>query len=97
MFVSPCSHFQQKRKQCYALLRETVNRFLFMGCVTRPGNDPLFDKPSEPIGQDIRCDTFHRLGQELVEMPPINENDVADDEQCPLIANHFDRLVDYAF
>ena len=30
-------------------------------------------------------------------MPSINENDVADDEQSPLIAEHFDRLVDDAF
>jgi hypothetical protein len=30
-------------------------------------------------------------------MPSINENDVADDQQGPLIAKHFERLVDDAF
>jgi hypothetical protein len=95
--VSPCSHFQQKRNQRYAFLREAINRFLFMGRVIGPGDDLLLDKPSQPVGQDIRCDAFHRLGQEFAEMPSINENDVADDEQSPLIAEHFDRLVDNAF
>lgn len=68
-----------------------------MGRVTRPGNDPLLDKPSKSVGEDIRCDAFHRLGQEFAEMPSINENDVADDKQSPLIAKRFDRLVDDAF
>lgn len=30
-------------------------------------------------------------------MPSIDENDVADDEQSPLVAKHFERLVDDAF
>ena len=97
ILVSPCSHFQQKRNQCYAFLRKAINRFLFMGRVIGPGNDPLLDKPSKSVGQDIRCDAFHRFGQEFAEMPSINEHDVADDEQSPLIAEHFDRLVDDAF
>jgi hypothetical protein len=68
-----------------------------MGRVIGPGNDPLLDKSSKSVGQDIRCDAFHRFGQEFAEMPSINENDVADDEQGPLIAKDFDRLVDDAF
>lgn len=68
-----------------------------MGRVIGPGNDPLLDKASKPVGQDIRRDAFHRLGQEFAEMPSINENDVAEDEQSPLIAKHFDRLVDDTF
>lgn len=95
--MSPCSHFQQKRKQGYAFFRKAVNRFLFMGRVTRPGNDSLLDKPSKSVGQDIRCDAFHGLGQEFAEMPSIHENDVADDEQSPLIAKQFHGLVDDAF
>lgn len=68
-----------------------------MGSVSRPSNDPLLDEPSQPVGQDIRCDAFHRFGQEFTEMPSINENDVADDEQGPLIAKHFYGLVNDAF
>jgi len=97
ILVSPRSHLQQKRNQGYAFLRQAVNRFLFMGRVSGPGDDPLLDEPAEPVGEDIRCDAFHRLGQEFAEVPSINENDVADDEQSPLIAKHFDRLVDDAF
>jgi hypothetical protein len=97
ILVSPCCHFQQKRNQCDASLRQAVYRFLFMGRVIGPGNDPLLDEPSQSVGQDIRCDAFHRLGQEFAEMPSINKNDVPDDEQSPLIAKHFDCLVDDAF
>jgi hypothetical protein len=97
ILVSPCSHFQQNRNQCYAFLRQAINRFLFVGRVSGPGNDPLLDKPAESVGEDIRCDAFHRLGQEFAEVPSINKNDVSDDEQSPLIAKQFDRLVDDAF
>lgn len=97
ILVSPRNHFQQKRKQGYALFGEAVNRFLFMGRIARPGNDPLLDKPPQPVGQDIRCDAFHRLGEEFAEMPSIHEKDVAEDEQGPLIAKQFDGLVDDAF
>lgn len=68
-----------------------------MGWVIGLGNDPLLDKLSKSVGKDIRCDTFQRLGEEFAEMPSIDENDVADDEQSPLIAKHFERLVDDAF
>ena len=68
-----------------------------MGRVIGPGNDPLLDKPSQSVGQDIRCDAFHRLGQKFAEMPAIHESDVANNEQSPLIAKQFNRLVDDAF
>ncbi|GLQ89015.1 hypothetical protein GCM10007898_25870 [Dyella flagellata] len=61
------------------------------------GNDPLLDKLSKSVGKDIGCDTLQGLGQEFAEMPSIHEDDVADDEQGPLIAKHFERLVDDAF
>ena len=68
-----------------------------MGPVIGLGNDPLLDELSKSVGKDIRCDTLYRFGQKFAEMPSINENDVADDEQGPLIAKHFQRLVDDAF
>ena len=95
--MSPCSHFQQKRKQFYAFLGKAINRFLFMGRIVGPANDPFLDKPSQPVGQDIRCDAFHRLGQEFAEMPSIHEKDVTKDNQSPLIAKQFDSLVNDAF
>jgi len=97
ILVSPGSHFQQEGNQCDAFLGKAVNRFLLMRRVVRLGNDPLLDQPAQPVGQDIRRDAFHRLGEEFAEMPPIHENDVADDEQSPLIAEHFHCLVDDAF
>jgi hypothetical protein len=64
--------------------------------VIRLDDDPLLDKPLKAIGQHIRRNPFQRLGQELTKMPPVHENDVADDEQTPFIAKHFDHLVDNA-
>jgi len=49
------------------------------------------------IGQNIRRDPFHGLGQELAKMPSVHENDVADNQQTSFIAKHFDGLVDNAF
>jgi hypothetical protein len=67
-----------------------------MAGVIRLDDDPLLDKPLKTIGQHIRRNPFHRLGQELAKMPSVHENDVADDEQTPFIAKHFDHSVDNA-
>jgi hypothetical protein len=64
--------------------------------VGRLDYDPLLDKPLETIGQNIRRNPFQRLGQELAKMPSVHENDVAEDEQTPLIAKNFDRSVNKA-
>jgi hypothetical protein len=56
----------------------------------------LLDKPLKTIGQNIRRNPFHGLGQELAKMPAVHENDVADNEQTPLVAKYLDREVDNA-
>jgi hypothetical protein len=56
----------------------------------------LLDKPLKTIGQNVRRNPFHRLCQELAKMPSVHENDVADDEQTPLVAKYLDRQVDNA-
>jgi hypothetical protein len=67
-----------------------------MAGVPRLDDDPLLDKPLKTIGQNIRRNPFHRFGQELAKMPSVHENDVADDEQTPLVAKYLDRQVDNA-
>jgi hypothetical protein len=67
-----------------------------MAGVIRFDDDPLLDKPLQAIGQHIRRNPFQRLCQEFAKMPPVHENDVADDEQTPFIAEHFDHSVDNA-
>jgi hypothetical protein len=64
-----------------------------MAGIMRLDDDPLLDEPLQTIGQNIRGNPFWRLGKELAKIPPVHEHDVADDEQTPLIANHFDRQV----
>jgi hypothetical protein len=67
-----------------------------MAGVLRLDDDPLLDEPLETIGQNIRRNPLHRVGQELAKMPSVHENDVADDEQAPLVAKYLDRPVDNA-
>src|SRR5579863_4067694 len=94
--MPPCNYLHQKREQFDAFFGETVNGFLFMAGVLRLDDDPLLDKPLKTIGQNIRRDPFHRVGQKFAKMPPVHENDVADDEQTPLVAEYLDREIDNA-
>jgi hypothetical protein len=56
----------------------------------------LLDKPLKTISQNIRRNPFHRVGQKFAKMPSVHENDVAYDEQTPLVAKYLDRQVDDA-
>ncbi|MGD0180168.1 MAG: hypothetical protein ABSC15_10160 [Terriglobales bacterium] len=67
-----------------------------MASVLRLDDDPLLNQPLKTIGQNIRRNPFHRVGQEFAKMPSVHENDVADHEQTPLVAKYFDRQVDNA-
>src|ERR1700683_2177316 len=96
VLVPPRNYLHQKREQFDASFGETVNGFLFMAGVLRLDEDPLLDKPLKTIGQNIRRNPFYRLSQELAKMPSVHENDVADDEQTPLVAKYLDRQIDNA-
>jgi hypothetical protein len=67
-----------------------------MAFVLRLDDNSLLDEPLKTIGQNIRGNPFHRLGQDLAKMPSVHENDVADDEQTPLVAKYLDRQIDNA-
>ncbi|HKD84471.1 MAG TPA: hypothetical protein VKB58_06965 [Terriglobales bacterium] len=92
--VSPLNHLHQKRQQSNASFGKTVDGFLFMAGIVRLDDDALLDQSLKTISQNIRRNPFRRLGQEFAKMPAILENDVADDEQAPLIAKHLDHQVD---
>lgn len=94
--MTPRNHLHQKREQFDASFGETVNGFLFMTGILRLDEDPLLDKPLKTIGQNIRRNPFHRIRQEFAKMPSVHENDVADDEQTPLVAKYLDRQIDNA-
>src|SRR5579871_2483928 len=94
--VPPCNHLHQKREQLDASFGQTVNGFLFMAGVLRLDDDPLLDEPLKTIGENIRRNPLLRLGQELAKMPAVQENDVADNEQTPLVAKDLDHQVDNA-
>jgi hypothetical protein len=60
-------------------------------------DDALLDQPLKTVGENIRGNPFHRLGQELAKIPPVHENDIAEDEQTPFIAEHLDHQVEHAY
>ena len=50
-----------------------------------PPGEGYDDERGEPVGQDVRRDPLG-AGEELTEVPGANEDDVAQDEQCPVVA-----------
>jgi hypothetical protein len=97
VLLPPCGHFHQEGEQVNAFFRKTVYGFLFVPGIMRLEDDSLFDELLQTIGQNIRRNPLHRVGQELAKMPSVHKNDVADNEQTPLIAKYLDCSVDKAF
>ncbi len=57
---------------------------------------PLLEQGLQPVGENVGGDAFLGLGQQLAKMPPVAEHHVADDEQAPFVAEHFQREIDRA-
>ena len=49
-------------------------------------DNSLLDQSLKTVGQDIRRNPFDGIGQELAKMSSVHEDDVANDEQTPLVA-----------
>ncbi len=79
IFESPRRHLRQNRQQLDPLLGETVDTLLLMAGIVCLGEDALLQQRLQPIGQDVRRDALIGLGQQFTEMPPVAEDDVADD------------------
>ena len=94
--LPPCGQFHQEREQVNTFFRKTVYGFLFVIGIMGLEDDSLFDELLQTIGQNIRRNPLDRVGQELAKMPSVHKNDVADDEQTPLIAKYLDCPVDKA-
>src|SRR6185436_16074363 len=60
------------------------------------GDDLFVEQGLQPVGENVGGDAFLRFGQELAKMPPVAEHHVADDEQAPFVAEHFQREIDRA-
>jgi hypothetical protein len=63
--------------------------------IAAAGEQTCLDERSEPVGQHVGGDALFRA-QQLPEAPRAAENDVAQDQQTPSIAQQFERQIDRA-
>jgi hypothetical protein len=62
----------------------------------RPGWQAVGDQPPEAVGEDVRGDCLFGAFLQDVEVPPVAEHDIAQDQQRPAVADHLHRGVDRA-
>ncbi|MCY1223151.1 hypothetical protein D9M72_352630 [compost metagenome] len=91
----PGAELGHDRHQRDRHLRETVDRLLLVRGVVRLGQHALLDQHLQPIRQDVGRDSL--LGtQQFPEVPFTAEDHVANDQQAPFVAEHFERKIDRA-
>jgi hypothetical protein len=61
-----------------------------------PREDALLDERPEPVSEDVGGDALFRPRQEVTEVSPVAKDDVANDQQTPFVADHFQRQIDRA-
>src|SRR5437899_1390938 len=93
VFVAPLAKRGQRDVQVETLLRQLVLVPLRALAVEDPLQHALVDQPVEPVGQDVTGDSQALL--EFVEAVQ-TEQDVADDQQRPALADNLERSRDRA-
>src|SRR5713226_1498560 len=96
IFESPARHLRQNRQQFDALFGQRIDSLLLVAGVVGPCDDALLEQRLQPIGEDVGGNAFLGFGQELAKMPTIAEHHVADDQEAPFVADHFEREIDRA-
>ncbi len=59
-----------------------------------PGEQTVIDEVAESAGENVRRNAFFVVALQLSEVSAVSEHDVAEHDQAPSVANHFDRGVD---
>lgn len=88
----PKDHFRKHGSKIDAFGGEGVNQFSAVSRIALSGEDPVFFQFAQAIRQDIGRDILFG-GQELVEGVVAAEHHVAQDEERPAVAEHFDGSV----
>ena len=97
IFVTPGGHLRENRQQFDALFGQRINSLLLVREVVDAGDDPLIEQLFQPIGENVGGDAFLQdFVAQFAKMPPVAEHHVADDEQAPSVAEHFQREIDGA-
>lgn len=95
MTRGPKNHFRQNRREINAFGREGVNQLSAVGRIAASGDDSVLFQAPQAIRQYIGRDFFVRR-QKLVEGLIAAEHHVAQDEQRPAVAEHFNRGIERA-
>jgi hypothetical protein len=94
-FVSggPQNHFGENGGEVESLRREQVDEFAAIGGVRTRGDNAIGFETAEAVGEDVRSGALVGV-EEFLKVAGAAEHHVADDEQRPAIAEHFDRGVE---
>src|SRR3546814_19402449 len=87
MAASPRSHLREQRHELDGGLGQAVDRFLPVGGIPAPREQPGFDQPLQTVGENIGSDPLVRTVEKLAIMAPVAENYVPDADQSSPI-NH---------
>jgi hypothetical protein len=97
MFVGGCPehHLCKNGREIDSFPGEQVNYLAAVGWVRFRGDDSAGRELLQAVGQDIRCNSLITFQECFVRASAL-EHHVANDEQRPAIAQHFDRGVQRA-
>ena len=85
----PEDHFGEDRGEVEALGSKEVEKFAAIGGIGASGDDAVGFEATETVGEDVGGGMLVGV-EEFLEGTGAEEHHVADDEQGPAIAEHFD-------
>jgi len=92
---SPEDHFGEDGREFDAFAGERIGELAAVGGVARGFDDAGLLEFAEAIGEDVGGNFFVGV-EELLESVEAADHDVADDEERPAVAKHFDGRVERA-
>ena len=86
----------EQRYKLYGRFREAVDSFLLMIRIRTSCQQARRDQVLQPACEDVRGDAFLVLLQQGAIAAPVREQDIADNDQAPAVADLLKRQVDRA-
>jgi len=91
----PENHFGEDGSEIEAFGGQDVDQLSAVGGIFLGGNDAMGDEPLEAIGEDVGGDAFVG-GEEFFEGAETAQHHVAENQEGPAVAEHFDGGVEGA-
>jgi hypothetical protein len=92
MFRSPEDQFGENGSKVNAFGSEQINELSSVRWIRSSGDDSMSDQLAKPVSQNVCCDSLVGLEELLVAAEPAQHH-VADNQQRPAVAEHFDGSV----